>query len=117
MYAISTRNTSLLGYLTIPAVSFGSNVYIKDMSNLMSQSQIQLQANNGNVFDTGLTTLTMNTNNQSIHICNVGNGSDGTLLQRNKNRKIFLIVFKNYIISNNIYNNKQQQSKFIKFNK
>ena len=51
------------------------------MSNLMSQSQIQLQANNGNVFDIGGTTLTLNTNKQSVHICSVGNGSNGTLLQ------------------------------------
>ena len=68
VYTISTRNTSLTGYLTIPALSFGSNIYIKYFSNLMSNSQIQLQCNNGNVFGTGNTTLTMNTNNQSVHI-------------------------------------------------
>ena len=45
--------------------------------------QIQLQCNNGNVFNTGNTTLTMHTNNQSIHICNAGNGTNGTLLQLN----------------------------------
>ena len=49
----------------------------------MSMSQIQLQCNNGNVFSTGDTTLTMNINNQSIHICNAGNGTNGALLQLN----------------------------------
>ena len=83
VYAISTRNTSLTGYLTIPSLSFGSNFYIKDFSNLMSMPQIQLQCNNGNVFSTGNTTLTMNTNNQSVHICSAGNGTNGTLLQLN----------------------------------
>ena len=81
MYAISTRNTSLTGYLTIPALSFGSNFYIEDFSNLMSNSEIQLQCNNGNVFSTGNTTLTLNTNNQSVHICSTGNGTNRTLLQ------------------------------------
>ena len=33
------------------------------------------------VFSTGNTTLTMNTNDQSIHICSAGNGTNGTLLQ------------------------------------
>ena len=80
VYAISTRNTSLTGYLTIPALSFGSNFYIKGFSNLMSMSQIQLQCNNGNVLSTGNTTLTMNTNNQSVHICSAGNGTNSTLL-------------------------------------
>ena len=46
VYAISTRNASLTAYLTIPSLSFGSNFYIKDFSNLMSMSQIQLQCNN-----------------------------------------------------------------------
>ena len=49
----------------------------------MSNPQIQLQCNNGNVFSTGNTTLTMNTNNQSVHICSAGNGINGTLLQLN----------------------------------
>ena len=49
----------------------------------MSMSQIQLQCNNGNVFSTGNTTLAMNTNNQSVHICSAGNGTNGTLLQLN----------------------------------
>ena len=80
VYAISTRKTSLTGYLIIPALSFGSNFYIKDFSNLMSNSQIQLECNNGNVFSTGNTTLTMNTNNQSVHICSAGNGINSTLL-------------------------------------
>ena len=53
VYAISTRNTSLTGYLTIPASSFGSNFYIKDSSDLLSNSQIQLQCNNGNVWVCG----------------------------------------------------------------
>ena len=83
LYAISTKNTSLTGFLTIPSLSFGTNFFIKDFSNLMSHSQIQLQCNNGNVFDTGNTTLTMNTNNQSIHICSLGSASNGTLLQLN----------------------------------
>ena len=83
VYAISTWNTSLTAYLTIPSLSFGSNFYIKDFSNLMSMSQIQLQCNTGNVFYTGNATLTINTNNQSIHICNAGNGINGTLLQLN----------------------------------
>ena len=73
--------SSLTGCLTIPTVSFGTNFYIKYMSALMIQSQIQIQANNSNVFDVGGSTLTFNTNNQSVHICNVGNGSNGTLLQ------------------------------------
>ena len=47
----------------------------------MSMPQIQLQCNNGNAFSTGNTTLTMNTNNQSVHICSAGNGAKGTLLQ------------------------------------
>ena len=64
-------------------MSVGSNFYIKDFSNLMSNSQIQLQCNNCNVFSTGNTTLTMNTHNQSVHICNAGNGTNGTLLQLN----------------------------------
>ena len=81
VYAISTRNTSLTAYLTIPSLSFGSNFYIKDFSNVMSMSQIRLQCNNGNVFSTGNTT--MNTNNQSVHICGAGNGTNGTLLQLN----------------------------------
>ena len=38
----------------------------------MNQSQIQLQSNNGNVFDIGGTTLKLNTNKQSVHICSVG---------------------------------------------
>ena len=80
VYAISTRNTSLTAYLTIPSLSFASNLYIKDFSNLMSMSQIQLQCNNGNVFSTGNTALTMNTNNQSVHICSAGNGTNATLL-------------------------------------
>ena len=83
VYTISTRNTTLTTYLTIPSLSFGSNFYIKDFSNLMSMSQIQLRCNNGNVFSTGNTTLTMNTNNQSVHICSAGNGIKGTLLQLN----------------------------------
>ena len=81
VYDISTRNTSLTAYLTITSSSFGSNFYIKDFSNLMSMSQIQLQCNNGNVFSTGNTTLTMNTNNQSVHICSAGNATNATLLQ------------------------------------
>ena len=49
----------------------------------MSNSQIQLHCNNGNVFDTINTTLTMNTNNKYVHICSVGSGSAGILLQLN----------------------------------
>ena len=49
VYAISTRKTSLTGYLNLPSLSFGQHFYIKDFSNLMSNSQIQLQCNNGNV--------------------------------------------------------------------
>ena len=80
MYTISTRNTSLTGYLTFPALSFGSNFYIKDCSNLMSNSQMQLQCNKGNIFSTGNNTLTMNTNIQSVHICSAVNGTKCTLL-------------------------------------
>ena len=47
----------------------------------MSNSQIQLQCNNGNVFSTGNATLNMNANNQSVHICSAGNGTNGSLLQ------------------------------------
>ena len=79
-YAISTRNTSLAGYLTIPTVV---SIFFKDMSNLFSQRRIQLQANNGNVFDVGGSTFTLNTNNQSGHMCSIGKGSNGTLLQLN----------------------------------
>ena len=81
VYAISTRNTSLAAYLTIPSLSFGSNFTLKIFSNLMSMSHIQLQCNNGYVFSTGNTTLTMNTNNQSVHICSAGNGTNSTLLE------------------------------------
>ena len=81
LYAISTRNTSLTAYLTIPSISFGSKFYIEDFSYLMSMSQVQLQCNNGIVFSTGNTTLTMNTNNQSVHIFSAGNGTNWTLLQ------------------------------------
>ena len=51
------------------------------MSNLFSQRQIQLQANNGNVFEVGGSTLTLNTNNQSGHICSIGKCCSGTLFQ------------------------------------
>ena len=34
VYAISTRNTSLTAYLTVPSLSFGSNFYIKDFFKL-----------------------------------------------------------------------------------
>ena len=47
----------------------------------MSQSQIQLHANNGHVFNVGGATVTLNTIILSVHICSVGNGSNGTLLQ------------------------------------
>ena len=81
VYAISTRKISLTGYLSLPSLSFGTNFYIKDFSNLMSNSQIQLKCNNGNIFSTGNTTLTMNTNTQSVHICGAGNGTSSKLLE------------------------------------
>ena len=74
------NNTNLIGYLIIPTVSFGYNIHIKDMNNLISMSQIQLQAISGNIFDVGGSTLTLNTNNQSVHVCSVANVSDDTLL-------------------------------------
>ena len=79
VYAISTINTGLIAYLSLSSLSFGQRFYSKDFSNLMSNSQIQLQCNNCNVFSTGNTTLTLNTNNQSVHICAAGNGTNGTL--------------------------------------
>ena len=47
----------------------------------MRMSQIQLQAISGNIFDVGGSTLTLNTNNQSVQKSSVGKGSDDTLLQ------------------------------------
>ena len=45
----------------------------------MSNPQIQIQCNNGNVFSTGVTTINMNTDNQSLLVAYVG-GTNGTCL-------------------------------------
>ena len=45
----------------------------------MSQSQIQVQCNNSILFDTGTSTLTLNTNNESKHLAYTGAGTGGIL--------------------------------------
>ena len=80
LHAMATRNTSLLGYLTITTLNFGSNFYIKYFSNYMNQSQIQLYYINGNTFSTGVSIINMNTNNQNLHVAYAGGGYIGICL-------------------------------------
>ena len=80
-YVINTRNTSLTDYLSIPTLGFESNFYTKDGNNYMSQSQIPIQCNNSILFDTGLSTLQMNSNNESKHLAYTGAGTGGKLLE------------------------------------
>ena len=80
-YVVNTGNTGLTGYLSIPTLGFGQNLYIKDGNNLMRQSQIQVHCNNSKLFDTGTSTLTLNTNSESKHLAYTVARTGGMLLQ------------------------------------